>query len=584
MPSSPLFEAGSPTRRVKRQRAPDSEDEGVAGIGNPPTPGSMQGNAGPQTTQEEPNTGLSPEQLSVIRLAQEGHNHFITGGAGSGKTFTLTRIIQLLQNSGKTVLRCAPTGIAAYGIGGTTIHSLFGFDPSKPPDPIRRLEAKAWSGPVHERLRCADVLVIDEISMVDKPQMDRMNRMAQVARGQGPDQPSDLPFGGLQIMVCGDCCQLPPVKPGETCFTDGGLMNPRKVWVEGVAYLTCPKCPVHEDPKKQFAFNAAVWNDLNLVYTWLQTNHRQSQPEFIQILDKLRDGTDLDQDDRDLISNKAGEPRDVEGAVTIAATNRVVDRINEREYKKLLTREVRYNCLDHVNIRPDHAEQLADFEDMSADGLTLQKLTGHHYKHILNLKEGMKVLLRSNIDVSKGLVNGAQGIIKGFEAYDEATIPMPRAGVDDPDVDARGRPTTVRLKFSAAQLYRHERAKEFITAANPGIKLPIVEFNNGQTATIFPDCALEQHGEPAPHSFLSRTQIPLIQGDAMTIHKSQGLTLDRVIVDVSDIFGPAMAYVALSRVRNLRGLTVIGNLQNLNKYKPIEEVTEFLRTIRRHQE
>lgn len=107
-------------------------------------------------------------------------------------------------------------------------------------------------------------------------------------------------------------------------------------------------------------------------------------------------------------------------------------------------------------------------------------------------------------------------------------------------------------------------------------KLPVVRFyGQPDLITVFPDCSVKLVGLRQPHALLTRTQIPLLAGWAITIHKAQGMTLDKAVVDM-DTWSPGMAYVALSRVRNTRGLKVEG-LRSTTMVPPVDDdVKEFL--------
>jgi ATP-dependent DNA helicase PIF1 len=90
--------------------------------------------------------------------------------------------------------------------------------------------------------------------------------------------------------------------------------------------------------------------------------------------------------------------------------------------------------------------------------------------------------------------------------------------------------------------------------------LPVVQFENGVRRAIYPVCQDTELGDPPPFSVIARTQIPLLPAWAITIHKSQGMTLERVVINLDQIFEPQMAYVALSRARSLQGLKVVSRV------------------------
>ena len=143
-----------------------------------------------------------------------------------------------------------------------------------------------------------------------------------------------------------------------------------------------------------------------------------------------------------------------------------------------------------------------------------------------------------------GLVNGAQGTIIDFEPYDKNNLPKAPKGPNE-EGELRGDHAS----------YREHQIKDF-AEANGKQPWPVVKFLNGRVMTIMADCTTNELGNEKPYSLLSRTQIPLAAGYAITVHKSQGMTLDRVIVDLARAFEQSQIYVALSRARSLNGLTV----------------------------
>ena len=171
------------------------------------------------------------------------------------------------------------------------------------------------------------------------------------------------------------------------------------------------------------------------------------------------------------------------------------------------------------------------------------------------------------------------GYVTGFKPYVVGDVPRVRT-VFDRSKDHDAQPCTQRdlnlIGYEHARI-RYEQMLAFLTSAhNPNIQLPVVKFSNGQSITVFPDCCLTELDQAKPPSLLARTQIPLLAGWAMTIHKAQGMTMEKVIVDLTSAFLPMQAYVALSRAKNLAGLQVIGD-KFLGGGLVDNVVTEFLR-------
>jgi ATP-dependent DNA helicase PIF1 len=170
----------------------------------------------------------------------------------------------------------------------------------------------------------------------------------------------------------------------------------------------------------------------------------------------------------------------------------------------------------------------------------------------VNLKKDMRVVLQANLDPAAGLVNGSQGTIIDFEPFDEKKLPRKA------DRTETGDPGATFTRGAHAR-YFEEQIKIY-GKQNQRLPWPVVKFDNGSTRTIFADCTASEFGNEEPYSLLSRTQIPLMAGYAITIHKCQvcgsslsshmqlitpqGMTLDKVIVDLSRAFEPSQIYVA----------------------------------------
>lgn len=146
-------------------------------------------------------TPLSEEQLQVMNIIKNGHNVFITGSAGTGKSYLLQRVIGMLPPD--TTYCTASTGAAASLIGGTTLHSFAGIGTGTSPLEQCVSLASREHKAIHWR-RCK-ILVIDEISMVDGEFFDKLEAVARAMRK------NKKPFGGIQLVLCGDFLQLPPV-------------------------------------------------------------------------------------------------------------------------------------------------------------------------------------------------------------------------------------------------------------------------------------------------------------------------------------------------------------------------------------
>ncbi|OTB06100.1 hypothetical protein M426DRAFT_118288 [Hypoxylon sp. CI-4A] len=476
---------------------------------------------------------LCPEQEHLVNLIVSGRNVFYTGSAGSGKSTVLKAFTQRLQALGKTVCVVAPTGRAALQVNGTTTWAYAGWTPQNHKRPLQELKMKIERS-VQQRFRNTDVLVIDEISLVENHHLERLNEVMKEARLR-----SKLPFGGVQLVVTGDFCQLPPVKPFQFCIECGFELT-EKYTAQGKKHV-CRQQGKEYCNKDKWAFRSKAWQESNFTHVHLDTVHRQKDQTFISILQKVRFGEQLTPLESDILVNHECT---VENAVRLYPTRHEAARINQQEYKKLQGADYMYWCLDSFMWSKKLHPQLGWKRSRKAPGPQsegpLHALQDHQFEECVQLKRGMLVVLLVNLDLAAGLCNGSQGVIWGFEAHDPNDLPL--------------------FPTKPYGSIKSDHIKRFIMDSGVSHKVwPIVRFHNGQMRTIYAHCSINEQGDKQPYSLLIRTQIPLAPAWAMTIHKSQGLTLDRAIVDLSKAFESGQVYVALSRVRELRGLKIEGD-------------------------
>jgi ATP-dependent DNA helicase PIF1 len=388
-------------------------------------------------------------QEEALAILKNGNNVYLTGAAGSGKTYLLNTYISYLKSRGINVGVTASTGIAATHMDGITIHSWAGIGISRAASD-KDIQAIAGNKRIAKRFQKTQTLIIDEVSMLDAERLDLLNTVARVARGNWQ------PFGGMQVVLCGDLFQLPPVARAN-------------------------------EPAPNFIYKSSSWHNMNLKVCYLHEQFRQGDKEFLRILNAIRDAKVDETVVNRLHQCRASvfDPNALKHIVRLYSHNQDVDWENQSELSRLSGKEYRYTMV------MDGVPAIAD--SIKRGCLAPEKLV---------LKRGASVMFVKN-NFEKGYVNGTLGTVSGFNE----------------------------------------------------IGFPEVELLNGKTLVAEPAIwKVEENGKIRAQT----KQIPLRLAWAITVHKSQGMTLDAAQVDLSKSFEKGMGYVALSRVRSLEGLRVLG--------------------------
>lgn len=533
---------------------------------------------------------LSPEQQNLVDLILTGRNVFYTGAAGTGKSHVLRAAVKQLRRLGHRVHVVAPTGKAALAVDGITTWSYAGWTPMAHARPISLLRKWALNKMTCARLANTDVLIIDEISMVENHHLSRLDEIMKEARahaawndikqGHGCVPRAQIShhiqtirrsaFGGCQIIATGDFFQLPPVLPFQHCI-ECGLPLLKEFGPGDITYY-CPSGHGTWLDSDKWAFHSKVWSNANFTHVELRQIHRQKKdPTFINILNRVRSGTHT-YDDVMVLANPSRKTKDLTNAVRLYPTRFEVAQHNDNMLRELTTRPHDFFTRDSFHWNEAAHPHLEAQGNRGAD-YTLTALREHKYEPFLRLKVGMPVILLSNIDVTQGLVNGSQGVIIDF-----TTVNKFIATADN--LKPRNRKRR-RMKNSTEDRYidamiDSEVYKYIVSNKYPVNVLPVVQFDNGRTRIIYPDCSDHRMGNDTKPintergasrwdmpSVLCRTQIPLVAGWAMSIHKAQGMSLGKVIVDLTRAFAEGQVYVALSRARSLDGLKVEGDPRGL---------------------
>lgn len=444
---------------------------------------------------------LTEEQKYAFQQFINGQNIFISGPGGSGKSIFIKQLVRYLKHYKKKYQVCALTGCAAVllSCGAKTIHSWGGLGLAK-----ENIEDLANKIAIHsnkkKNWKYTDVLIIDEVSMMSEKLFNLLDLIAKKVRK------NQEPFGGIQLVFCGDFFQLPPV---------GNELEQE----------TCNFC--FESSLFEQTFNLSNQIEFTKIF-------RQSDPIYTKILNQIRIGR-ISRKTVDILNQNLNRKLPDNGKIKptiLFPKKKQVDRINQQSMENLDS-ESKYFSVEKF-LSPLKELKLIDQQKMNQ--VSEEKIKYEH-DYILNnincescleLKKGAQVMCSVNLDFETSenpICNGSQGIVDDFD--------------------------------------------------NDGF--PIVKFYNGIVKTITP---YKWTSENYPG--VSIKQLPLILSWAITIHKSQGISLELAQIDIgSDIFECGQTYVALSRLISLEGLYL--NSFNPYRIKVNPKVSEFYLQMRGHQ-
>lgn len=414
---------------------------------------------------------MSAEFELAEQFALYTHRHFfLTGKAGTGKTTLLKHIA---QRTTKNFVVVAPTGVAAINAGGVTIHSMFGlpltaFAPTNDFVDLnvatnrRRLldEHMKYRKDKLKVLQEMDMLIIDEVSMVRADILDAIDFVLRTVRR------NQQPFGDVQVMLIGDMHQLPPVIKDEE-------------WKILSKYYTGP-----------YFFNSLVWQQIEAAEIELKKIYRQSDRNFLSLLNNIRH-QQMDEYDYEKLKERYQpnfNPTE-QGYILLATHNSKANSVNENELRKLIGRTFMFEA----EIEGDFPESMYPCDK------------------ILQLKEGAQVMFIRN-DAEEGrYYNGKLAVVKEISG-DDVVVTFNDNGQD------------------------YQLKRETWENINYTVEAGTEKINKDVNGTF--------------------SQYPLRLAWAITIHKSQGLTFDNVIIDAGASFAAGQVYVALSRCRTLEGIVL----------------------------
>lgn len=439
-------------------------------------------------------------QSSALDILKTGQNVFLTGSAGSGKTYTLNQYINYLRARRVPVAVTASTGIAATHMNGTTIHSWSGIgikDELSDRD-LTNLSRKQF---LADRLKDTAVLIIDEISMLHAKQLNLVNQVLKHVRK------NDAAFGGIQVVVAGDFFQLPPIgSKGES-------------------------------NREKFAFMSEAWLDAKFHICYLSEQHRQ-------VSEAANGGLDLD----DILNQIRRQEVTFEAIAALEAT---YDQDVDIKRTRLYTHNLNVNKINDKELAALEGETMRFEATATGDSKLVETLKKTvRTQDDLVLKVGAKVMFIKN-NSELGVSNGTMGELIGFAAVkiDDSKDTSDDL-IEDTAQDAIAKNTKNKAK-------KDKESKEKPKDKKPTTqKMPVVRLNSGREVIAEPEeWIIEDETGDVLASYL---QVPLCLAWAITIHKSQGMTLEAAEIDLSRTFELGQGYVALSRLKSLAGLQLLG--------------------------
>ena len=387
-------------------------------------------------------------QNITLNILKTGQNVFITGSAGTGKTYILNEYILYLKSRKIIPTIVAPTGIAASHLQGQTIHSYFslGIRDNIDEQFVENLLSKKYIQTKFNKLK---ILIIDEISMVSPNIFSSMDFILKAFKN------NNQPFGGIQVILSGDFFQLPPISKNNN--------------------------------QKKFAWQSLAWKDLDLQTCYLEKKYRQDDDKLIFVLDEIRSGK-ISQTSYDILNLRMNKKLEIDFVPTKLYTHNIdVNKINNAELDKLYAEPYSFKY------KSEGAK--SNIQKLFKSSLVQEELT---------LKKDAVVMFIKN-NPEKYIVNGTTGVVIDFTKDNQ---------------------------------------------------LPIVKLSTGYIVKVeYEDWSMENENGKIVSKI---SQIPLKLAWAITIHKSQGMTLDTAQVDLSKTFEVGQGYVALSRIKNIEGLQLLG--------------------------
>lgn len=375
----------------------------------------------------------------VFDSIASGRNVFITGQAGTGKS----HLVKLIKQKYKHIKLTSSTGVSSYLIGSCTFHSFFGVGIAKN-DKSVLLRYVQKNERAKFNILDTKSIIIDEVSMLSINVFEKVDYICKTIRK------CQKPFGGIQVIFVGDFFQLPPVDSNSLLF------------------------------------ESDIWKELNPKSVHLKIVHRQEEEEYSSLLSRVRDGSFTREDIKKLKTRIVEPPKDIPH---IFCKKDQSNEFNTTRLNSLRQKLITFGKQHTVSVYDKKCAK-------KAEDRCVELLRDLPFPDILSLKVGARVMLKVNLDLSKGLVNGSIGTVVEITGF------------------------------------------------------PHVVFDNGTKKII----GLHEFSHEEDGFDISIRVVPLVLAWSFTVHSVQGCTLEYALVDISSCFTYGQAYVALSRIKSLNGL------------------------------
>lgn len=406
---------------------------------------------------------LNNQQMQALATMLSGKNVFLTGEAGTGKSYVVNVFIEICESLGINLLATAPTGIAAINIGGVTIHKAFQIEPG----PLGNHMGNRYK--ISKAVEAAKIILIDEISMCRADLFDEV--ACKLEWWNSTHTVSEM----KQMIVVGDFFQLAPV------------VRPNELSVLKTFY---------PNAKTMYAFEGHYWDRIGFEYVSMNKVVRQNDQIFIDELNRARRGDDscINYFNQNCVNRFDDE------AVTLCPINKQAASINKEKLDEIPEPAFSYKAI-----------YTGDFKEN--DGLA---------DSVLELKKGCRVMaLMNDTNVPALYYNGSLGTVTNISemgiqvTFDSGTIAIV------------GPAKWEKKSYTVTSILNEETMQQ----------------EKSLKTVVTGECL----------------QIPLKLAYAITIHKSQGKTFDKVNV-IPNIFAYGQLYVALSRASNKEGLHIYSRI------------------------